>query len=72
MSKMFHTCVDANGVAMSTNAHPESEYEGHRLKPSYYMEGKSMSQRVKDQVLMQSGARKGSMTFQSELSGEKR
>lgn len=78
MSKMFHDCVDLNGVQMSTNAHPESQYEGHRLKPSYgpfvlgpdgaYVESPlSMSQRVRSQVLKQSGSRLGSMTFHSEI-----
>lgn len=77
---MFHDDTDLNGVDVSTNAHPVSDYEPRRIKSQFphgmwsdeegrYVEApaRQMDHAVKDQVLTHIGNRTGTMTFESEL-----
>ncbi len=87
MAKMFERVEDENGVDRSRNAHREEEYEHPESRMKHrgmrYVRNENgvlvaesgqypMSCRVKDQVLGQTGKRVGTMTFDSELNGERR
>lgn len=77
---MFHDDDDQNGVTISTNAHPVSDYEPRPVKSQFphgmwsdeegrYVEApaRQMDHAVKDQVLQHISSRTGTMTFESEL-----
>ena len=84
---MFNECIDKNGVSLSTNAHPEIEYEHMNRMPTrrhgkwvrdglnghYESETKNppMSERVRDQVFGSIGDRVGTMTSSSQLSHQR-
>jgi hypothetical protein len=68
---MFTNQTDENGVRMSTNAHPEEEYE-HPESRWQFQAKDSVSRAAQRQVFGQIGNRKGTMTFDSLLDGEKR
>ena len=82
MPRMFEEREDENGVRLSTNAHPISEYEARALKVSWdhmmwdselgrYIEkpGNDIAHRAKDQVFRHIGERIGTMSFTTELAG---
>jgi hypothetical protein len=66
-ASMFHDYTDLSGVETSWNAHPEQEYE-HRGRMSAATE----SEGARSQVLLNSGTRRGSMTFNSTLRPSRR
>lgn len=86
MPKMFHESEDQNGVKISSNCHPTSDYEPRPLKGYVshpmmtsqgvvYMDRKppTLEHEAGDQVLRQIGNRNGTMSFGSLLAGgEKR
>lgn len=68
---MFTDRTDENGVRMSSNAHPEEEYEHPRSRWKYPAKP-SVSRAAQVQVFGQIGRPRGTMTFDSLLDGEKR
>jgi hypothetical protein len=86
-SPMFQHITD-DQTTFSVNRHSEADYEHPRSRfkpagPPHLMRDSAnqvywdeqplnLSHRVKDQVLTQIGQRVGTMTFQSELDGERR
>jgi hypothetical protein len=65
---MFNSVTDENGVAFSSNAHPETEYEHHaRLKTRFGDNKTGISSQAFGQVFRQEAARVGGMSFNSVL-----
>lgn len=83
MPKMFHNCTDANGVEVSHNAHPASEFGPAQsdLEPSWphwmagvsgepgYVEppAESLIHKTKDRMLERLGRGRGGMSFDGDL-----
>lgn len=63
----FRTFTDLNDVITSDNNHPEGEYEHHKRLPHFGARKPEISEGVQEQVLRQTGARVGTMTFNSLL-----
>lgn len=64
----FSTFVDMNNVEISENAHPEQQYEHHERMLARFGDNKTgISSQVQRQVLTQSAARVGSMSYNSVL-----
>lgn len=71
MAGMFESETDQNGVRVSTNAHPEQEYE-HPESRWLPQAKPSVARATQRQVFGQIGSRRGTMTFDSLLDGERR
>lgn len=86
MPRMFHESEDRNGVKISSNCHPTSDYEPRPLKGysphimqnsagEVYVDTKpaTLEHETGDQVLRRVGTGRGAMSFGSLLAGgEKR
>lgn len=71
MARMFEGHTDQNDVRIDYNCHDEREYEHPESRWSAPAKP-SVSKAVERQVFGQIGNRKGTMTFDSLLDGERR